>query len=175
VGERNAATLVALLADNRIGTLKVTQGEVGFLACELLAAEKVLGRLRHLDLSGNLVDGRAATVLASAIRAGASLETLDLSHNRICVGLGKRPGFEKETFHSRNRYELLSTAVSEGGSWRVVFLSVRDGEIFFFFFQENSQEKQGPPKKTLSRPNVDNWGLLVIENLAGWLPPPQPL
>ncbi|KAJ1447918.1 hypothetical protein M885DRAFT_172413 [Pelagophyceae sp. CCMP2097] len=104
VGERNAATLAALLGDTAgaARALSLTNGELGAAACALLRAERCFGAaLGRVDLSGNLLDARAALSVAAALSAArCPLRTLDVGANRMCVGSARRPGFERETYHS---------------------------------------------------------------------------
>ena len=105
VGDRNVATLVALLPPGRaLETLKITDGGVGRTGASQLSPgiAAVGARLRVLDLAGNLLDGPAAVLLCSAL-ARSPLQILDLASNCLCVGENKRDGFDQETYHSRKR------------------------------------------------------------------------
>ena len=106
VGDRNAMTLAALLPEGRdVVRFRAADGGLGEAGCGALVRPGFARAcLRRLDLSGNLLDGAATVALCDALTAArCPLEALDLAANRLCVGPGKRPGFETETFHSRKR------------------------------------------------------------------------
>ncbi len=105
VGDRNVATLVALLPPGRaLESLRISDGGIARAGASQLAPgiQSVGRRLRVLDLAGNLLDGPAAQILCQAL-ANSPLQILDLASNRLCVGETKREGFDQETFHSRKR------------------------------------------------------------------------
>ena len=106
VGDRNVATLAALLRDARgVERAGCVNGGIGAAGIGVLFHSRWwFGALKELNLAGNLLDPLAATRLATALgAAGAPLEKIDVSWNRICIGTDRRPGFEKETFHSRTK------------------------------------------------------------------------
>ncbi|KAK7237539.1 hypothetical protein SO694_00099092 [Aureococcus anophagefferens] len=108
VGDRNAMTLVSLLAETHtLGTVAISNGGLGAAAVDQLAPRLTTSAptLVKLDLSGNLLCGGAVATLCDALRVAQTpaLAELDVSANRCCVGAERRPGFERETFHSRKR------------------------------------------------------------------------
>ena len=86
VGDRNVATLVALLPPGRaLESLRISDGGIARAGASQLAPgiQSVGRRLRVLDLAGNFLDGPAAQILCQAL-ANSPLQILDLASNRLC-------------------------------------------------------------------------------------------